>query len=142
MKQDIIAYHHTSEENKDKIMCMGFKLECLNKISIGFGIQCFLEETDSPVFNNDCHEGQIQVEFKNCNVLDNSMEVEKSTNKIIMANENDRRSVAISEANRLISLGFDAYIKPYSRYKAIVFLKPPTPVEWIPYQKTLINEDV
>lgn len=126
---DIYAYHHTTEVNAKLIFKSGFGEDRFKKVSIGFGVQCFLKQKKYSIYKGK-KDGQIKVRFCNCRLLGDINEINKSTERIQSAN-NDMLKVAKDEAQRLKSQGYNAY--KYDK-DIIVFLNYPEPIKWIPFE--------
>lgn len=140
MIKDIIAYHHTSTENSKSILNNGFDKSKFKKIHLGYGVQCVLEEMRVPLFGGELN-GEIKVEFENCNFLDfndvnDRKVINESIGRIREAEPYEKQvDVAKYEANKLIEKGIDAYTYRYGDKKIIIFLNLPKAILWIPYQQ-------
>lgn len=132
--EDITAYHHTNEAAALNILAHGFDSKVFKKVSLGFGVQCFLYKQKYPPYEGKT-DGQIEVFFKNCNVLRNKKLIEESRSLIRDGiDDNERLKIAKEEAERIKQLGYDAYIaEAAAGREAIVFLNFPQPIKWIPY---------
>lgn len=135
--EDIIAYHHTSKEAGESIMLNGFDPKYFKKISLGFGVQCFFDKFNEAVFKGK-EDGQIEVLFKNCILLEDRTIINESLEKIQRAEPHEKQiEVAKSEAERIKKLGYHAYkIRALDNKMGIVFLEFPQPVAWIPFQRS------
>ena len=131
---DIYAFHHTTKEKAELILLNGFNEDYFKKVSIGFGVQCHLEQKEHCIYMGK-EDGQIKVEFRNCRLLNDPGEIYKSTERIQAANYN-QKEIAKEEADRLKSNGYDAYM--YNS-DVIVFLNYPEAIEWIPFNKQEIT---
>jgi len=132
--KDIYAYHHTNKEAAISILKNGFNSSFFRKISQGYGVQCFLDKHDSPVFK-DKEEGQIEVLFKNCRLLD-VKSVNESLERIQRAEPYENQlEIAKIEAERIKNLGYDAYlIRVIDKKMGVIFLQFPKPIRWIPFE--------
>lgn len=130
--QDIIAYHHTKKDSGQSILAQGFDFQLLKRVSIGFGIQCFLEKVNNSIYAGT--EGQIVVEFNECKILKEDKLIKEMRERIEKAD--DTPSVAIKEAEVLRNQGVDAYIvKVVGNRDCIVFLNPPKAIKWIDFDE-------
>lgn len=133
--EDITAYHHTNKVAASNILANGFDPKYFKKVSLGFGVQCFLYKQEYPPYEGKT-DGQIEVLFKGCNVLRNQKRIDESLRRIRDAKDYDEQlMMAKDEAEIIKQLGYDAYfVKAVGDREAIVFLNYPQPIKWIPYK--------
>jgi hypothetical protein len=131
--RDIIAYHQTTWKNAESILADSFDLTRLERISIGYGVQCFLQNPHHSVISN--YEGQLEVRFIHCRVLQNEQYQNEMLERILTTESGrPQLNAAKLEASILRSQGIDAYIIRGSDRDTIVFVNPPEFIKWISFE--------
>lgn len=130
--KDVIAYHHTSKENADLIKQKGFDDKCFKKFSLGYGVQCFLNDLGYAPFEGKT-DGQIKVSFENCRVFNDKTYINKSLERIREADTKYQKQIAKDEAEKIKLNGYNAYEVTCLGKDCIVFLDYPNFLEWIKF---------
>lgn len=93
---DIIAYQHTSKRAGKSILNEGFDLNKHRRVSIGYGVQCFLDLLQNPIYANT--NGQLAVEYGDCRIWTDSRQISEMLDRIQEAESANMRDTAIDEA--------------------------------------------